>query len=80
MYYYIPIKRLNGRHDYYRLADLLEKYGYDDRVEYFVGDYNSTEGVVLPHLRFTNEGDAVAYCLRNGSTMTTKIPTNTLTN
>lgn len=79
MYYYVPIKRMNGRNDFYQLAKVLDEHGYDDRVEYFAGDYNAREGTVLPHLRFTDEGDAVAYCLTNGCTMTTAIPIDTLT-
>lgn len=67
--YYVAIQRLNGRRDFYELANLLDKRGYDNRVEYFEGDED-----VLPHLRFLDENDALVYCLTYGCAMSSGIP------
>lgn len=67
--YYVAIRRLNGRKDFYELANMLDKRGYDDRVEYFQGDDD-----VLPHLRFLNEHDALVYSLTYGYTVSSSIP------
>jgi hypothetical protein len=75
MYYYVRIKRLNGRNDFCNLAQSLYEHGYDDRVEYFAGGWNDNVVYsVAPHLRFIEEGDAVAYCLTYGCTVSTQIP------
>ena len=77
MYYYVRIKRLNGRNAFYELATNLSKYGYGDNVEYFhVGWCDDMVDNSAPHLRFNNEGDAVAYCLTYGCTMSTTVPHN----
>ena len=75
MYYYVRIKRMNGRNDFYQLAKTLGEHGYGDRVEYFPGGWNDNMiSNAAPHLRFTDEGDAVAYCLTYGVTMSKTIP------
>jgi hypothetical protein len=75
MFYYVRIKRMNGRNDFYQLARTLNEHGYEDRVEYFPGGWNDTMiSNAAPHLRFTDEGDAVAYCLTHGCTMSIAIP------
>lgn len=67
--FYVYIKRLNGRNDFYHLARMLDERGYSNQVEYFQGDEK-----IHPHLKFIDEGDAVAYCLTNGCTMSTYMP------
>lgn len=75
MYYYVRIKRMNGRNDFYQLAKTLDEHGYADRVEYHEGGWNDHMiHNAAPHLRFDNEGDAVAYCLTYGCTYSTAIP------
>jgi hypothetical protein len=75
MYYYVRIKRMNGRHDFYALAKALNEHGYADRVEYFQGGWNDHMiNNAAPHLRFDNECDAVAYCLTYGCTMSSSVP------
>ena len=71
MYYYVSIARLSGRQDFYQLAKQLDEHGYDDRVQYFSG---TLADFIAPHLRFEDEGDAVAYCLTNGCTYSTSEP------
>ena len=78
MYYYVRTKRLNGRNDFYQLAKTLNEHGYEERVEYFPGGWNDHMiSNAAPHLRFDNEGDAVAYCLTYGCTMTQMVPEET---
>ena len=80
MYYYVRIKRMNGRNDFYQLARTLNEHGYEDRVEYFSGGWNDNMiSNAAPHLRFDNEGDAVAYCLTYGGSVGSTIPYDTPT-
>lgn len=76
MTYYVEIKYLNGRYDLSALAQKLDERGYDDRVEYNAGGWskNSTD-TVLPHLRFIDEADALAYVLAYSGTISTTVPT-----
>jgi hypothetical protein len=75
MYYYVRIKRMNDRNDFYQLARSLDEHGYGDRVEYFAGGWNDNMiSTAAPHLRFKDEDDAVAYCLTYGCTMSSYIP------
>lgn len=69
--YYVTICRLNGRQAFYQLAKQLEECGYGDRVLYCDGE---CDDATLPHLRFDDEGDAVAYCLTHGCTYKTSMP------
>ena len=77
MYYYVRIKRFNGRNDFYQLAKTLNEHGYVDRVEYFPGGWNDHMiSNAAPHLRFNDEDDAVAYCLTYGGTVSIYMPEN----
>ena len=75
MYYYVCIDQINGRRAFYQLADMMEKRGYDDRVEYFQGTDCAHRGYILPHLRFLDEQDALAYCLTHGGSISKSLPT-----
>lgn len=75
MYYFVRIKRMNGRNDFYELAKTLNEHGYGDRVQYSPGGWNDNMiSNAAPHLKFEHEDDAVAYCLTYGCTMSTSIP------
>jgi uncharacterized protein (DUF433 family) len=55
---------------------MLEERGYDDRVEYCEGGWrDSSIDAVLPHLKFEDESDAIAYALLTGNTVSTTLPT-----
>ncbi len=69
MYCYIRIDRLNGKNDFYQLAKMMDERGYSNQVEYFQGNEN-----ILPHLRFLEESDALAYCLTYGGTICSRLP------
>ena len=73
MYYYVHIQRLNGKHDYWELAYDLHNKGFGTSVDYFPGD-DMLSPVVYPHLRFIDEGDAVAFCLAHGCTYSKHLP------
>ena len=72
--YYVEIKRLNGRKDFYQLVKMIQDRGYGDNVEYFQGDGAFDRYQILPHLRFLDEQDALAYCLTYGGIMSKTIP------
>ena len=75
MSYYIIIQRLNGRNDFYRLADRLDARGYEDTIEYFEGGWDDRSMNRIPsHLKFENEADAVAYSLTYGGDITRTLP------
>ena len=75
MYYYVRIERINGRNNFYQLIHTLSEHGYGNRVEYYEGGWNDQMiSNAAPHLRFIDEGDAVAYCLTYGGTISTHIP------
>lgn len=77
MPYYVRIDRLHGRKDLCDLAEMLDIHGYDDRVEYFQGGWvDNLIYTAAPHLRFTVEEDAVAYCLTNSTTYSTIVPSD----
>jgi hypothetical protein len=69
MFYVKLEQKINGRYDFYKLVDLLQKHGYEDGVEYYPGDE-----LCPPHLQFIDEGDAVAYCLTTGSIYSASLP------
>lgn len=74
--YYVEIKRLNGRNDFYHLTRMMQERGYGDNVEYYQVEWSATtQDQILPHLRFLDEQDALAYCLTYGGTMSKTIPT-----
>ena len=76
MSYYVNIKKLNGRNDYYELATQLFERGYEDRVEYNCGYGPLGDGMYVdPHLKFNNEQDALAYILTYGGIICTELPT-----
>jgi len=77
MEFYIQIAKLNGRSDFCELASKLDERGYSDRVEYHPGGWIDNKiHTVLPHLRFLNEDDAIAYVLSYGGNITRDIPVN----
>ncbi len=81
MYYYVRYRPINGRSDLLNLSVFLEERGYESEVEYYSGGW--TDNLIynaLPHLRFKNEGDVIAYCLANSCTYSTEIPVNALPN
>lgn len=65
MAYYVRVRKLNGRNDFYQLGASLEVRGFGDNVEYCEGWHETTRRV-LPHLRFLDEQDALAYVLAHG--------------
>lgn len=73
MAYYISVHELNGRNDFYRLAKLFEERGFGDNVEYNAGWHEETRRV-LPHLRFLDEQDALAYVLAHGGEIKKEMP------
>jgi hypothetical protein len=74
MYYYVKIKRLNGRKDHIALAEWANSSGVG------AADYNeggwSDQMIhnVAAHLRFDKEGDAIAYVLAHGGRVLMSIP------
>ena len=74
--YYVQIKRVNGRNHFYHLAKMIAERGYGDNVEYSPGNGDVYRGHVLPHLRFLDEQDALAYCLTYGGTIRKSVPTS----
>lgn len=69
------IQRLNGRNDFYSLAQRLNVRGYEDTVEYFEGGWqDSAINRIPPYLKFENEADAVAYSLTYGGDITRTLP------
>ena len=74
--YYITVDLLNGRRDFYELACKLSERGYEDRVEYNPGGWRDNQiSIVLPHLKFLNEDDALAYVLSYGGNISRCVPT-----
>lgn len=73
---YVPVRRLNGRNDFYHLATTLNKLG-------VYGDYNPggwddyTVGTVVPHLRFEDEEDATVFAIHTGNQVYKSIPVET---
>jgi hypothetical protein len=75
MTWYVAIKALNGRHDFARLAMQLEPLGFEDRVEYCRGGWEDQEiKTILPHLKFEDKDDAVAYVLKFGGKAVQHLP------
>jgi hypothetical protein len=62
MAYYLRVKKLNGRNDLFRLANSC---AFGDSVEYNEG-WDEEGKRILPHLRFLDEEDALAYVLVHG--------------
>jgi hypothetical protein len=62
---YVPIQRLNGRDDYYRLSCIFHKLGID--ADYCQGGWDDhVVGTVVPHLRFKDDEDATVFALHTG--------------
>ncbi len=74
MSYYVTINRLNGRNDFFELAERL----YDNRyvnVEYYAGGWSDHTMVnEAPCLVFEEELEAVAYVLKFGGKLYNSIP------
>lgn len=76
MNYYIEITKLNSRREFYELAKKLEERGYADNVEYCGAEWADAQvWRVLPHLKFVNEEDALAYVLSYGGKILHEKPT-----
>ncbi len=74
MYYYVRIKKLNGRIGHIALAEWVNSSGVGE-VDYNEGGWADTMiHNVAPHLRFDREGDAIAYILAHGGEVLKKIP------
>jgi len=72
---YVQIKRLNGRHDFARLAIELQLKGFEDRVEYHQGGWeDKVVPKVAPHLKFEYHDDALAYVLAYGGEVSKEVP------
>lgn len=76
MTWYVGITALNGRNDYARLASMLYNLGIDDAWYYSGIDLEHKGARSSAHLRFTHEADAVAFALRYGGNVSSKIPGN----
>ncbi len=73
--FYVAIPRINGRQDMLDLAQKLNSHGYGDNVEYNVGGWMDKEiHTVLPHLRFDEEQDAIAFVLTYGGVVSRTLP------
>ena len=73
--FYVAIPRINGRNDMLELAKKLEGHGYGDNVEYNMGGWMDREiNTVLPHLKFDEEQDAIAYVLTYGGAVSRSLP------
>ena len=74
MTYYVEIKPLNGRQDYYRLVKDLDDHGLTN-VEYFPGGWqDQVIYSVLPHLKFEDEEEALIYILAFGGKLSKELP------
>lgn len=73
-YFYVQIKRLNGRSDHADLGEWLNSSGVIV-AEYYEGGWaDGCVKNVAPHLRFEKEEDAVAYVLAHGGSYMTRMP------
>jgi hypothetical protein len=73
--FYVVIPRINGRQDMLNIATTLDERGYEGRVEYNEGGWMDRElETVLPHLRFNDEQDAIAYVLTYGGMVSKTLP------
>jgi len=74
MTYYVEIPRVNGRYQFSYLIEILNQRGYKD-VEYCEGGWEDSDmKIILPHLKFENEEDAVCYSLFTGRKLFRSIP------
>lgn len=70
---YVTIKKINGRYELYKMINEFgDRY---EHVEYYPGDNLTDTDMVLPHLKFAYEDDAIVYCLIHGKEYSTYIPT-----
>lgn len=75
MTWYVAIPRVNGRINFFIMADMLRSKGFGDRVEYHEpGWMDLSPNRVLPHLKFEYEDDAIAYVLTFGGEMKESVP------
>jgi len=71
---YVKIERLNGRRDHANLGEWLNQSGLGE-VDYCEGGWNDRQlGTLLPHLKFENEEDAVAFVLAHGGEISRTLP------
>jgi len=72
---YVQVDKINGRQDFFKLANRLTRLGFSDTVMYNEGGWQdkSVEGV-LPHLKFEDEQDATAYVLAFGGRVSKTVP------
>lgn len=74
MSFYVKIKRLNGRNDHADLGFWLNQSGVVE-VQYHQGGWaDQCISNIHPHLKFENDGDAIAYVLVHGGEITRSIP------
>ena len=75
MTWFIVVKPINGRNNFYNLISKIES-NYGDRVEYHSGGWSDDNmAAVMPHLKFEFEDDAIAYSLTYGGIPQRTIPT-----
>mgnify|MGYP003657946187 CR=1 FL=1 len=75
MSFYIKIKALNGRQGFFELSEKLNIKGFEDRVEYYAGDWEDNDVYASwPHLKFEHEDDALAYILAYGGEIRNTVP------
>lgn len=73
--WYVVVDKIIGRYDYIDLATRLNYRGIEDRVEYSEGGWQDNNlKIVLPHLRFEFEDDALAYVISYGGKVVNDIP------
>lgn len=74
MYYYVRIKKLNGRVGHLALAEWVNSSGVGE-VDYNEGGWaDKMIHSVAAHLRFDREGDAIAYVLAHGGKVEMSVP------
>lgn len=75
MSWYVTIKPINGRNHKLELSEFLNSRGYSDDVFYYSGTWEDyVTDTYLPHLKFENYDDALAYTLTFGGECSTNPP------
>ena len=73
--WYVALKGINGRYDFFQLVKNLHDRGFIDKVEYFQGGWMDRQvGTIQQHLKFEDEQDALAFALATGNKVSKEPP------
>ena len=75
MSWYVTVSPINGRNHKLKLSEFLTERGYSDDIFYYTGEWQDQQVTsYLPHLKFENYDDAIAYTLTFGGECSTTPP------